>query len=707
VLPRPARTRLLAALLTTIAVVLGSATLAAPADAQPAAQPAAAVKQASVGGPVKAAVASGFNPGYIISDYNFFNGNVLDTGTIQSFLNAQVTTCQAGFTCLKSYTEKTASRAADAMCSAYAGGAVESAASIIFKVGRACGISQKVLLVLLQKEQSLVTDNAPTAGKYRSATGYACPDTAPCNALYYGFYNQVYMAAWQYKRYSNPPGTGNAFTWFPVGKATAIRYNPNAACGAPNVVIQNAATAALYYYTPYQPNAKALANLYGTGDACSTYGNRNFWRLYTDWFGSTTRSVPPIGNFEGAVLSATAFTVSGWTIDQSLMQRSINVSVTLNTPAGVTTRTVVASGSRTDVGGAYPSAGSAHGFSISIPRNGANGQFMACVTAVAAPGNTAGNANFGCKTVFYSPSVMGTPAVSRFQGADRFSTSVAVAGATYPAGGVPVAYIASGTNFADALSAGPAAAAQGGPLLLVRPDVLPASIAAELTRLAPKKIVIVGGPAAVNEAVVTKLRAIQPNVQRLAGNNRFATSRAVAAAVFGASTGAYLASGFNFPDALSATAAAGATKRPILLIDNRGASLDAGTAAFLKASKIRSVAIVGGPAVMPATLESSIAKAGPAPSRFGGSNRYYTSHLVNMAAFASAPAVYLATGLAFPDALAGASAAGVMGSPLFVVPGNCIPRTIGNDIVALGAKKVVLLGGPAALTPAVNALPPC
>ncbi|MFF2773218.1 hypothetical protein ACFVUP_39595, partial [Streptomyces bacillaris] len=127
------------------------------------------------------------------------------------------------------------------------------------------------------------------------ATGYACPDTAACDTQYYGFYNQVYMAAWQYKRYGNPPGTSNSFTWYPVGQTTSVRYSPDATCGSSPVLIRNAATAALYYYTPYQPNAAALANLYGTGDACSAYGNRNFWRLYTDWFGPTNTSIPPIG----------------------------------------------------------------------------------------------------------------------------------------------------------------------------------------------------------------------------------------------------------------------------------------------------------------------------------------------------------------------------------------------------------------------------
>lgn len=63
-------------------------------------------------------------------------------------------------------------------------------------------------------------------------------------------------------------------------------YHPDSdRCGGASVTIASAATAALYYYTPYQPNAAALANLYGTGDSCSSYGNRNFWRMYSDWFG--------------------------------------------------------------------------------------------------------------------------------------------------------------------------------------------------------------------------------------------------------------------------------------------------------------------------------------------------------------------------------------------------------------------------------------
>jgi len=233
------------------------------------------------------AVASQFNPGMIISDALFYDGAAMSSSAVQNFLNSQVRSCAAGATCLKDYRQSTVSRAAvSGRCAAYAGAANESAADIIAKVGAACGISQKALIVLLQKEQGLVTATAPSAGKYQIATGYACPDTAACDAQYFGFFNQVYSAASQFKRYSTLPSAFNHV----AGRVNNVRLHPNAACGSTPVLIQNNATAGLYNYTPYQPNASAMSNLYGTGDACASYGNRNFWRYYTDWFGSTNVS---------------------------------------------------------------------------------------------------------------------------------------------------------------------------------------------------------------------------------------------------------------------------------------------------------------------------------------------------------------------------------------------------------------------------------
>ncbi|AZZ51095.1 hemagglutinin [Rathayibacter festucae] len=226
---------------------------------------------------------SGFDPGDIVSDEVFFDGGALGPLTVQAFLNARVPSCAGtDVPCLRDYAEDTGDVAADEQCDAYLGGQDVSAAEIVSAVAGACDVSPAVLLTLLQKEQSLVTDSAPSERQFRSATGYGCPDTADCDSDYFGFFGQVYGAAWQFQRYRNPD---SSFDWYPVGETSEIQYSPDAACGTAPVRIENAATAGLYYYTPYQPNAAALANLYGSGDACSAYGNRNFWRIFSNWFG--------------------------------------------------------------------------------------------------------------------------------------------------------------------------------------------------------------------------------------------------------------------------------------------------------------------------------------------------------------------------------------------------------------------------------------
>jgi hypothetical protein len=258
--------------------------------------------------PKKADALSGseFQAGNIISDGVFFNGGDMSEQAIQAFLNSKVPVCDTWgtqprggttraaygtsvgypppYVCLKDFVQENLpiKHAENGLCTGLGPG-TKTAARIIYEVSISCGINPKVLLVLLQKEQSLVTDDWPWSIQYRSATGYGCPDTAPCDAEYYGFFNQVYHAARQYKRYARDAHLFN----FRAGMNNYIQWHPNAACGGSHVFIQNQATAGLYNYTPYQPNAAALNNLYGTGDGCSAYGNRNFWRLYNDWFGST------------------------------------------------------------------------------------------------------------------------------------------------------------------------------------------------------------------------------------------------------------------------------------------------------------------------------------------------------------------------------------------------------------------------------------
>lgn len=248
--------------------------------------------------------------GRIIDDAIFYNPNSMSIDQIQQFLNSKVPFCdnwgtqphngttrrQYGeargvhfpLTCLKEYHENPTTKENNLEGRGIPAGAM-SAAHIIWAAGQQHNINPQTLIVLLQKEQALVTDDWPWPIQFRAATGYGCPDTAPCDAEYYGFYNQVQNAARQFRSYFNNP---NSFNHVPF-QNNFVRWHPNAACGGSQVFIENRATAGLYNYTPYQPNGTALSNIYGAqNDGCSSYGNRNFWRLFHDWFGSTSIDDP-------------------------------------------------------------------------------------------------------------------------------------------------------------------------------------------------------------------------------------------------------------------------------------------------------------------------------------------------------------------------------------------------------------------------------
>jgi len=238
----------------------------------------------------EAANAAWFNPGQIISDSAFYAPGTMSAADIQRFLNGKVAVCRADPTrpgCLKDYRLSTPEVVGVAgRCASLPAKTNISAAELIYDVSIACGISPKVLLVKLQKEQGLVTSTNPSPRAYEFALGMDCPDTPTgCSAASAGFFWQLYKGAGQLNWYSNPAGS---FTWLRPGATISRPYQANnPGCGAQSFVLENRATAALYYYTPYVPNQTALANLYGVGDVCSAYGNRNFFRDYTDWFGST------------------------------------------------------------------------------------------------------------------------------------------------------------------------------------------------------------------------------------------------------------------------------------------------------------------------------------------------------------------------------------------------------------------------------------
>ena len=140
-------------------------------------------------------------------------------------------------------------KSADEYCQAYDGGPNESAAAIVYKAGKACGISQKVLLTVLQKEQHLLTATNPNDFQFKAAMGLSCPDDANCDPTYAGFFNQVYGAAKRYQYYLAARGIAIRRTMPDALNYIQIQSECQAAAAATSTS-RTEATALLYIYTP-------------------------------------------------------------------------------------------------------------------------------------------------------------------------------------------------------------------------------------------------------------------------------------------------------------------------------------------------------------------------------------------------------------------------------------------------------------------------
>ena len=199
--------------------------------------------------------------------------------------------------------------------------------------------------------------------------------------------------------------------------------------------------------------------------------------------------------------------------------------------------------------------------------------------------------------------------VVRLEGEDRFATAAAVADELASGEAVPEVLIASGEGFADALAGGAAGAATGAPLLLTRPGALPEATAAALRALQPGRITLLGGAAAITPQVEAELRGYTAGpVERLSGDDRYATAARVMAEYYSSAPSALLASGENFPDALSGAALG----EPLLL--TRPDCLPKATAdAYAALGTTEVVALGGTSAVSDAAARGDVCGTPPPP----------------------------------------------------------------------------------------------
>jgi putative cell wall-binding protein/peptidoglycan hydrolase-like protein with peptidoglycan-binding domain len=283
--------------------------------------------------------------------------------------------------------------------------------------------------------------------------------------------------------------------------------------------------------------------------------------------------------------------------------------------------------------------------------------------------------------------------VERLAGADRYATAAAVVHQFAP--GVPVAYVASGLDFPDALAGAAAAGAQGSPVLLTSPRSVPAATQQALAYLKPKKIVVLGGTASVSDAVLATLRtSTGVAVTRIGGANRYATAAKVSAAVTPAGVAvAYVASGGSFADALAGAALAGSQKAPVLLTSAR--SLPSDTVTELKRLRPGRIVVLGGAGVVSASVATQLkALTAGSVTRLAGDDRYETAATI-AAAMPGAKAVYVASGQSFPDALAGAALAAKQAVPVLLVTSGSVPSATRNALPGMKPTRIVALGGAA------------
>lgn len=297
------------------------------------------------------------------------------------------------------------------------------------------------------------------------------------------------------------------------------------------------------------------------------------------------------------------------------------------------------------------------------------------------------------------------PRVERIGGADRYAVSSGVATDAFGTG-VPVAFVASGAGFADALAGSAAAGAERGPVLLVRKDSIPTLVGIELHRLEPRKIVVLGGEASIDPTVQAALAAYSPVVERVSGADRYEVSAALSKTYFGDAgdsggehPAVFVASGSVFPDALSGSAAAGRAGAPVLLVTKTG--VPGSVLAELKRLEPRSITVLGGRNTIADDVVKALGEVAPT-ARIDGADRYAVSAAVSSQSRPEgAHTVYVASGAVFPDALSGSAAAIQNRAPVLLVAAGQIPAKVGAELDRLNPTRIVVLGGEATVSPAV------
>lgn len=265
--------------------------------------------------------------------------------------------------------------------------------------------------------------------------------------------------------------------------------------------------------------------------------------------------------------------------------------------------------------------------------------------------------------------------------------------------------IATARSYPDALAAAPWSAQLGAPLLLSNPGGLAPAAVAELQRLQPSRVVLVGGPVALGQDVLDDVQATLPGatVDRLGGDDRYATSALLAQQVVqDSSAELFVASGQDFPDALVLSALAARHQAPLVLV--RQDSVPGPTAAVLPSLDYDTVHAAGGELVLSDEVLADAAAGAPV-TRYAGGDRYGTAALV-LAQFPAEGKVMVATGADFPDSLTAVPVAARTDAGIALTRPDAVPAAVLGEIERLidevSFPLITIVGGPLAVNPSVE-----
>lgn len=267
--------------------------------------------------------------------------------------------------------------------------------------------------------------------------------------------------------------------------------------------------------------------------------------------------------------------------------------------------------------------------------------------------------------------------VTRIAGEDRIATSIEISKAMFNESDNVV--LASGFNFADALSAGQLAAALNAPLILSN-DQLDTRTSDEIAKLKPKNIYIVGGENALGSNIEESVKSVvnDINIERLKGNDRYETSVKVMEKTKEFVDAEYLliASGKNFPDALSATSFMADHKALMVLSDGNS----------YPKSDLQEIAI-GGVNQLPLN--------GFTGERIAGNDRYQTALAIARRSFESNENAILANSKVFADSLSAVSVAKNYKAPIILTDNENLTQSTKsylenmNSVTIIGGEKSV------------------